>query len=596
MVLPVDLKFIYNVVKDMFKLLKNVGAKEKCSEMKATMLLNTHLKEVINWSKKIQFYGMASGKNTDESTVSLSFDTVPRKFRHESVKSIKLSEKALLAEDDHLIITGDPGAGKTTTLMRLARFILVEDSSSKKDIWQYPLVFRLRELPDDPSLEECIADAIGIRYNDMMIKVDTDKKQSKTTIEKRENVIKYVGSKPLVDFIADFLDLTKGILFLDGLDEVANEYREKLERQIVLLGRKLEYSKIIVTCRSGDYHTLLEGFRNIEICPLDSNQIQKIASKWIKKNSKQFVTELQSLPFADLANRPLFLCQLITFFRDAGYLPDQPSTVYKRIIRLCIEDWDRQRRVKRLSKYSRFDPEQKLEFLSSLSYHLTYKIQSIRFRHEDLVLVYEWICDSFQLPHKESAKVATELESHTGIIVESGRDYYEFSHLSLQEYLCAYYLVREPFSDLFYQYLQKRPAPIAIAVSLSSNPSIWFASIVLKKWPGNTYFQSWAIVSTLSRIRLERPQFQVSTYLGIALLKLMMSFGKEIEENISDMLMDSKIYNSVKNALDNYTLELDYEKPGYYRLKQTRQIDNEYGFIIPSGGNLLNEYYQMIQS
>ena len=39
-----------------------------------------------------------------------------------------------------------------------------------------------------------------------------------------------------------------------------------------------------------------------------------------------------------------FLCQLIVFYRNTGYLPEQPSAVYQKITLLMLEDWDQKRR------------------------------------------------------------------------------------------------------------------------------------------------------------------------------------------------------------------------------------------------------------
>ena len=42
------------------------------------------------------------------------------------------------------------------------------------------------------------------------------------------------------------------------------------------------------------------------------------------------------------------------------------------------------------------------------------------------------------------ASVIAELESHTGLFIQSGFDQFEFAHKSLQEFLTAEYLVKLP--------------------------------------------------------------------------------------------------------------------------------------------------------
>ena len=97
-----------------------------------------------------------------------------------------------------------------------------------------------------------------------------------------------------------------------------------------------------------------------------------------------------------------------------------------------------------------------------------------------------------------------EIQSSTGIMIASSIGY-EFSHLSLQEYLCADYIVREPFAENLPKYVAEYPAPSAISISLSSNSSTWFAGLVLKP---NTFsaFSPQSLHELLIRMRM-RDQF-----------------------------------------------------------------------------------------
>ena len=70
--------------------------------------------------------------------------------------------------------------------------------------------------------------------------------------------------------------------------------------------------------------------------------------------------------------------------------------------------------------------------------------------------------------------VVAEIESHTGLIVESHYRHFEFSHLSIQEFLCAKHLVNLPYSQDTIKYFLEYPEPLAIAVSISGEPSLWF--------------------------------------------------------------------------------------------------------------------------
>lgn len=536
------------VARSLLDYFSDLGKESRVAES-ASKSLNRHIEDALRWSETIQFYGMSQAEDVESLTIELQLDTVPRKFRGINTKTSKITELSLLTDDNNYLLLGDPGSGKTTTIKRLVRFILLEEPVSPSDLWQYPIVIRLREIEEVEPLEAILAGIFGLSFE----LVHYEKKvQEPDAFGKYRWVVKEFTRYEhqgliLGDIVAEILNRTRALVLLDGLDEISHEKRSLLDGSISDLARKLTASKLIVSCRSGDYTQQLEEFNTVELCPLELDQVDAITSKWLP-GQEDFLGRLRSLPFHDLATRPLFLCQLIVFYRNTGYLPDKPSVVYRTIIRLSLEHWDEQRRVKRKSRYASFDPEQKIDFLSALSYHLTYKVKVKRFSEELLVEAYIKICQPFSLPKAEARLVAREIESHTGIILESGGDHYEFSHLSLQEYLCAYYLIREPFARKIGAYLSEYPAPIAVAASLSANPSKWLAALILNR--SETFNLSAVTVSSLlSRLVQERPQFQHSLYLGFALIKLAVLFQDTVLKYILELLQNSEVRASLSNAL-----------------------------------------------
>src|SRR3954447_10115796 len=101
---------------------------------------------------------------------------------------------------------------------------------------------------------------------------------------------------------------------------------------------------------------------------------------------------------------------------------------------------------------------------------------------DDLISAYERIYDNFGLPSGEAAKVANELETHTGLFVQSGYDTFEFSHKSLQEYLTAEFIVRLPAVPSERRDLLRLPNELAISTAISSRPSQYFSHLVLDRF------------------------------------------------------------------------------------------------------------------
>lgn len=582
-------KGIFDILKD--KLVANV--KQQPVE-DITVSIQTHITEVIKWSERIQFYGMSSAQMTDQCTVPLGLFLEPRKFRGVTDKfTKKQSENSLLLDRENYVLLGDPGAGKTTTLKRLARKIILEPPISKRDIFQYPIVIRLRELQRrNLVIHKTIADIYGIKYYTVAEKIEDPEEEAEAKElglgSTTENTYVSDTKMHLHQAIPDILNKTNAILLLDGLDEVSLQNKSAIEDEIKQLAFRLTNSKIILTTRTGDFTKHLDGFNIIELCPLGKYQIATIAKNWIDNPSK-FLKSIEATPFYDLTDRPLILTQLLFFFKKRGYLPDQPLEIYRRIINLFLEEWDAQRKIIRKSKYGNFNSERKIDFLANLSYHLTYKTKTKVFKEADLINVYNDIHQTFNLPKKEAIDVAREIETHTGLIIETNDGIYEFSHLSFQEYLCAYYLVREPFAKYLGNYLNEYPAPLSIAVALSSNPSNWFAGLILN--PSNFGALSTdSINSFLSRLFNEKPFFPPEISLGFAVLKLLFVCDDKQNDLLSSnlyRLLDIKgVKESIANSLSWYAVEPQKNRPDKYYLSPRVQNANYYSFETPSGGYL----------
>jgi len=514
--------------------------------------LEDYIVEVLQWSSRIQFFGMAEAEDTDAATIDLHLRTQPRRFLSLTSKHQSVGEMAVLTDPLHYVILGEPGSGKSTTLKRLARAILLSEPVSSSDIYRHPVIIRLREHSHTSNPDLVLADVLGVEYEERKIE------------EKSHFFTK--GGQQLSAVLPKFLDAANAVLMLDGLDELPAETRAQFEKWAVELSYRLTESKILVTSRSGDFHRHLDGFNVLELCPLDANQTRLIAEKWLP-NAGEFLALLTSLPYRDLADRPLLLSQLIVLFRRQGALPEQPSHIYRRLVRLLLEDWDKERGISRRTRYADFDPDRKMDFLGTLSYQLTYSLKATSFTLEDLTRVYNKIYQRYRLPKNEAREVAEEIASHSGLIAASG-DGYEFSHLSFQEYLCATHLVREPFPDHLHVYIADYPAPLAIALTISANPSLWLAGLVLRK-PFETF--TWrSLQSFLARLELERPQFDVSLSLGIAAMHLHnISAGRpQLRDKINFLFEDPVVIESVRLALQILVVAADEpERPGEVLLR-----------------------------
>ena len=496
--------------------------------------ISLHLEDLKTWSSSIQCLGLPRPQEI-ETTIPLRLSDVPRRIRSEN-QGHQLEEVDLLSDSFHYLVLGDPGSGKTTMVKRLTRTLLTTEPACSEDVYQFPLVVLFRTCRQ-PTFERLLASVIGVRY------IEKDDPSS----DSPPFTTPFVGDTPLEVFLAELLNELNPVILLDGLDELPFERIGPFAKQIVKLSRRLTDAKIILTCRTGGPGITLDGFHVNELCPLQQDQAFRLA-QGLLNDPIPFFEALKVVPYNDLADRPLLLWQLLFLFLYRGSLPEQPSDVYRIILWLLLRQWDEDRGILRTSKYADFHPERKVDFLSEIAYLLTYKVKTKRFSTTDLIQCYEEAHFVFGLPKNEGEAVAREIQSHTGIIVASGFTDYEFSHLSLQEYLCANRLVRTGQADLLPTYLLEYPAPIAVAIALSADPANWFSRIFLDRHLFSL-IRPHNLGTFLSRLVIERPRFKPEAHLGCAILKIFFQFWFESDDNVREILRRTIELTGVSEAV-----------------------------------------------
>lgn len=534
--------------------------------------IGRHLAWVSSWCTTLQFFPLSSPTDLISSTSDLRY-VEPRRFIVLNQESRNLTEAQLFAESKHFIITGGPGSGKTTTLKRLCSQLLAEPTIG--DSWEFPVVIRFRDL--STTLDLGLAQILGIKYS---TRTDAVAGAGQSQIHQTVYV---VGDIKLEDFLVRLFDDLGAVILLDGLDEVAPDFFASALKLIQHLSYGLKTAKLIVTVRAGEVIPQLENVQFLEMAPLSFREKECIVERWLGASSR-FLIELAGLPFQDLAERPLFLGYLLVIFKRFGDLPQQPSELYEQFVRLLLRDWDEQRGVARRSKYAVFGPDRKLKFLSALAYHLTYNTKATTFNSSMLRQVYSQIHRDFGLPASEESQVVNEIESHTGLIASAPRNCFEFSHLSLQEYLCANHMVREPYPAFLPSYIADYPSPVAVAIALSSNPSDWFAGLVLRDESFKQFsYRSYNIL--LERLRSERAYFRSTPILGLAILRMLDNVvsGAEVLHHWVILLGESALFNVLTIALEYYKEVPDQHsiEAKKVRLERVMAVSNVYGLTTP---------------
>lgn len=534
-----------------------------------------HQQEVRSWSEEISFKDLLKPKSTSDVFVPLNIYLVPRKQHissEEQFVSAPLASIPRSAAVTHLVILGQPGAGKTTSVKHLCQEMLT--GTDVFPLQEFPLLIRLRDLnsakaadgdPEDLLIEkiQSILD-IGLTFP-----ADLQSEESSLTRRSlRERAVLRI------------LETLQPLILLDGLDEISHKMkRDSVAAGVRRLAIQLEKARIILTARTGEFSYHIEKMTTYEIAPLSEKQIEQFATGWLgPADAKVFLTQVRNSPFADTAIKPLTLAHLCAIFERVHKIPEKPKSVYKKIVSLLLEDWDQQRSVHRVSAYANFEVDRKSEFLSDLAHSLTNCHKTSTFTREDLLDSYHQIAENYALPQSEAQSVVNELETHTGLIVQSAADLFEFSHKSLQEYLTAVFIVGLPAIPRRMIDLQVMPNELAIATALSSRPSQYFFSLVIHHFAQIQL--SFQFVRTfINRLLIERPDFEVSTEVGLAILCMYSQYLRASIEEASQLQLF--IFDPLSdefehlNALIRERIKISELSGAYERHSQAYGLDGE---------------------
>lgn len=500
-----------------------------------------HLKVAKEWSGFVAFKDLKGQKRLNDIYIELDTYLMPigRHFDDSERGNVIPIQDAIFSNQRHVIVLGQPGAGKTTSMKKLCSSFF---DGQRKQGFNFPILFRFREhkVESDDVLHIFLKDLLGLN----LLFDNSVSSNTKITLQK--------------EVVYSVLDELKPIVILDGFDELATEQdKVKLLNEIRQLFRGCRQAKFVLTCRAGEFNYDLDFSDDYEISSLSKKQIEAFAENWIEHpdDVEIFLRAIESSPFSDTVIKPLSLAHLCAIFERTKKIPERPKSVYKKVVNLMLDEWDQQRSIIRESKYSRFESDRKFEFLTHLSYFLTVNGSNSVFTDSQLREAYVNIHSNFGLPLNEAKQVVTEIESHTGLFIQSGYLKYEFVHKSLQEYLTAEYLVKLPNLYKLKNKLELLGAELAIATALSSNPSEYFSEIVLgmfaKRKLTDTFYSAF-----ISRIAQERPDFYFSEDLVLAAFSLLSKqydvLSKRQEDERYILLMKKMLESSGVGVIANY--------------------------------------------
>ncbi|MGA5699864.1 NACHT domain-containing protein [Peterkaempfera bronchialis] len=361
--------------------------------------------------------------------------------------TIALFDAVASQDSRHIVLLGDPGAGKSTVARYLA-LTLMSDGCSGDPLQALtgllPVVVELRRYADADWREQS--------FEDFLAHLHTQE-----------------GHAPSPALLRQRLCNGRALIVFDGLDELFDpKIRETVTRRIAGFTARYPQARVIVTSRVIGYRRHLldaAGFRHYMIQSLTDEQIKAFAQQWYaaaglagRDGAERLQTRLidavtRSRPVRELAGNPLLLTILAIIARRQR-LPRDRAGVYSHAISVLIAHWDEDTKHLELAPGIRaiadLDDRDRREMLERLARHMQLGEGGIAGNHvlaEDVEKVFtDYLSETLQLQPAPATTVAramvNQFRERNFILSRYGSEVYGFVHRAFLEYLAASDIVR----------------------------------------------------------------------------------------------------------------------------------------------------------
>lgn len=344
---------------------------------------------------------------------------------------------------DRLVIIGDPGAGKTTFLQRLA-YALCQmrlDQTAADDPFcrslpkgEFPILVRLSDLLRCIRRTPRAVDAPG--RDDAYAWLAYHLAESS-----RNDYFRGLSR----EFFHRRLDEGRCVVMLDGLDEAPDRpSREMLSRLIEHAAQQYDRCRFVVTSRPPAYTegTVLPDFTHARIDPLSDQAVEQFLSCWCDvlysdhptaavQHAQELMRALELRPeIREMVHNPVMLTSLAVVHWNETRLPEQRADLYESIITWLSRS--REQRPGRLSA------ERTVAHLGQLALKMQCHPQG-----RQIQVSQDWAAEAIRDgfadrpdPFEAAKSFLHDEELDSGIVVGRGADL-RFWHLTFQEYLAA---------------------------------------------------------------------------------------------------------------------------------------------------------------
>ncbi|MFZ2852543.1 MAG: SUMF1/EgtB/PvdO family nonheme iron enzyme [Rhodocyclaceae bacterium] len=397
-----------------------------------------------------------------------------------------LSAVKVLDREQHLVLLGGPGSGKTT----FSNFLALSMAGELLGL-PGPNLASLSAPPADEDGEDqpqAVQWTHGALLPVQVVLRDlASSLPPPGTPVNAETLWQFICEQLKQAALADFAPLLRaellrdgGLILLDGLDEVpdALDRREQIKQAVQDFALTFKDCRFLVTSRSYAYQRQdwkLAHFAEVELAPFSARQINGFVAAWyehmvelqrLSPNEGQGRTELlertiaHNARLAELAAQPLLLTLVARVHTErGGALPERREELYAEAVELLLNKWE-SLRIRTNSDGSREIEPSLAEYLNAGRDAIRRELDQLAFEaHRDQVgllgtadIRQEQLFKALHAVAPQRTEINPRLleaylRDRAGLLASHGEGLYQFPHRTFQEYLAACHLTVDHFPD-----------------------------------------------------------------------------------------------------------------------------------------------------
>ena len=384
--------------------------------------------------------------------------------RQENTRALAALEAT--AQNERLVILGDPGSGKSSFVNHLMFMLadhLLQPANALPENWPHGALLPVRILLRDVAVS--------------LQKVNTAAILQKSTEESERELARLVFAH-IAEHLADYdapgfnaalrqaLDEHRGLVVFDGLDEVPTDQRGLVKRCVEAFCAAAKGNRFLVTCRVRSYEreAVLSGVKTITLAPFDENQTAAFITGWYEAlaQAQQF-SAVQAAAKRDdllaasrllpqtLVENPLLLTTLANLHSNNVELPRRRVTLYRDAARLLLRRWQ-EHKAGRISLFEELGPQSDLmlnramEELGYFAQNAGHSSEAADIPEDEAMKILKQNFSDVANPRETAGRFLGFVDQYAGLLIGrgcvGGDNIYAFAHRTFQEYFAGCHLLK----------------------------------------------------------------------------------------------------------------------------------------------------------